>query len=400
MSRAIAFHVGCRVEPGPAIYGLWLLHQITEGNHAHAMAAALNKVWFEHSKTNPDLDYIPWRCWTLYSLSMCMARKFIEDGSYHGWSVLFLVYRRFKTHRFTYRSSWIELDNSLIRQLEISILQSVPLWVPQVVEGGHGWIRYPNYWQLELGKIHRKAELLEAYVTPDEHSVALRAFEEASESIGSEPLVHGWDTDSLGLSEPHRSSHCSPLSERSLSPFGSTSSLVENRDSDARVPPPSYIDSFKMPLTSLPSSGLVPTPCESNITFGSPEMDDEYRGIIHSHYSPALAHSPGVWNVSGLYNPSTIHLTESSLSRGDPIIISESPVQSELPTIIFGSPPPRSFISWSPMTSTAPVTALHTHVHSHVPELNWNGGTMDTNNPYFSLAMLPPSIEESGPEYA
>ena len=368
-----------------------------EGINAHEMTAALNKVWFEHSKTNPGLDYIPWRCWTLYSLSMCIARKFIQDGSSRRWCVFFLVYLRFKTHRLTYRSSWIGLDSTVICQLEILVLQNIPLWVPQVVEGGHGWIRYPNYWQLELAKIHRKAELLEAYVTPDEHSVALRAFEGAFESIGLEPLVYSWDTDTLGLSEPHYSSHCSPLSEQPLSPLGSTSSSVDNSDSDARAPPPSHIDSFKMPLTPLLSSGFMPTPCENSIIFGSPAMDDEYRGITHSHYSPVLTHSPGVWNVPGFYEPSTIHLTESGLSRGDPITISDLPVQSELPTVIFGSPPPHSFISWSSsIASTTSGIALRTHVHSHVPELNWNGGTMDTNNPYFGLSMLPPSIEGSG----
>ena len=398
MSRAITFHVAVRVEPGPAIYGLWLLHRITQGINAHEMTVALNKVWSEHSKTNPGLDYIPWRCWTLYSLSMCIARKFIQDGSYRGWCVLFLAYLRFKTHRLTYRSSWIELDNTLIRQLEISVLQNNPLWVPQVVEGGYGWIRYPNYWQLELAKIHRKAELLEAYVTPNEHSVALRAFEEAFESIGSEPLVHGWDTDTLGVSEPHCSSHCSPLSEQPLSPFGPTSSSVVNSASNARAPPPSYIDSFQMPLTSLPSSGFMSTPFENNIIFGSPEMDHEYQGITHSHYSPEPTHSPGVWNVPSFYEPSTIHLTESGSLRGDPIVISDFPVQSEPPIIIFGSPPPHSFSSSSSIASTTPGIALHTHVHSYVPELNWNGGITDTNSPYFSLSMLPPSIEESGLE--
>ena len=382
--------MGAGVEPGPAIYALWLLHRITQGNNAHVMTAVLNKVWYEHSKTHPGLDYIPWRCWTLYSLSMCIALKFIQEGSIRGWYVFFPVYLPFKSHRLTYRSSWIELDNTLIRQLEISVLQNVPLWFPRVVRGGHGWICYTNYWQLELAKFHRKAELLEAYVTPDEHSVALGAFEEAFRSVMSEPLVDGWDTDFLGISEAHCSSHYSPLSEQSLSPFGSTPSPEENCDSDARAPPPGHIDSFKMPLTSLPSSGFVPTPCRNHIFFGSPEMDDEYRGITHSHYSPAPTHSPkgaiGVWDVPGFCKPrSTIHQTESGLSREGPIFISGFPVQSGPPTIIFGSPPPHSFTSWSSSISrTTPGITLRTHNYSRVPELNRNGGPIDINNPYFS----------------
>ncbi len=323
------------------------------------------------------------------SLASSFKTRAIADGTCSSLSTY-----HFKTHRLTYRSSWIELDSTLIRQLEISVLQNFPLWVPRVVEGGHGWIRYPNYWQLELAKIHRKAELLKAYITPDEHSVALATFGEAFESVGSEPLVDGQDADFLGISEPHRSSHCSPLFEQSLSSFGSPSS-VENSDWGAKAPPPGHIDSFKMPLTSLPSSGFVPSPCENHIFFGSPEMGDEYQGLTHSHYSPALTQSPkstlGVWDVPGFYKPpSTIHLTEPGLSRKDPIFISDFPVQSEPPTIIFGPPLPHSFTRWSSSISrTAPGITLRTHGYSHVPELNWNGGTMDINNPYCSLPTLP-----------
>ena len=402
--KATAFHVGVRVEPGPAIYGLWLLHRITAGSNAHAMTAALNNVWSEHSKTNPGLDFIRWRCWTLYSLSMCIARKFIQEGRYRGWYMPFLVYLRCGTHRLIDRSSWIELDNTLIRQLEISVLQNFPLWVPRVVDEGNGWIRYPNHWQPELAKIHHKAELLEAHVTPDEHSVALRAFEEAFGSVGLEPLVDGWDTDTLGISEPRCPPYFSPLPEQSHSPFSSTSSSVEDLDSDARAPPPSHIDSSKTPLIPLPSSGFVPTLCENNIFFGSPEMDDGYREHIYSHYSPALTRSPrstfSAWDGSGFCNPpSTIHLTEPGLSREDPVFIPDFPVQSELPNFIFGSPPPHSFTSWSPSTSsTAPGVTLRTPVYSHAPELDWDGGTVGIDNPYFSLSMWPPSIEESGLE--
>ena len=371
--------MGVRVEPGAAIYGLWLLHRITEGHNAYAITAALNKVWSEHSVNNPGLDYTRWRCWTLYSLSMCIARKFIQDESCSGWYVFFLVYLRCKTHRSTDRSSWIELDNTLIRQLEISVLQNFPLWAPRVVAGEHGWVRYPNYWQLELAKIHRKAALLEAYVIPDEHSAALRAFEEAFGSIGSEPLADGWDTDSLGISEPLCPPLCPLLSTRSQSPFGATSPSVEDLDLGARAPPSRHIDPFWMPLIPSPSSGFVPTPRENNTFFGSPEMDDGYRGLPHNRYSPALMHSPkstfGVLGVSGFRKLPTIHLTQSGLSR-DNVFISDFPVRSELPNFIFGSPPPHSF------TSTAPGVTLPIHAYSHVPELDWNGGTMGISNQY------------------
>jgi len=300
----------------------------------------------------------------------------------------------------SHRSSWIELDNPLIRQLEISILQNFPLWVPQAVEGEHGWIRYPDYWQLELTKIHRKAELLEEYVTPDEHSIALNTFEEAFRSVGSKPLVDGWDTDTLGIPEPR----ClSPLSEKSQSSSNSTSPSVEDLDSGATASlptaslptasPPGHIKSFTTPLSSLPSSGFVPTPCENNIVFGSPEIDDGYRGPAHCHYPPAHARSTegtlGVWGVAGFCRPpSTIHLTSSGLSRENPIPISDLPVQSELPNFVFGSPPPHSFTSWSSsIPNTAPGVALRTHPYSHVSELDRNSGTMGISNPYFNLYM-------------
>lgn len=96
MSKAITFHVGAKVEPGSAIYGLWLLHRIIESDNEHAMMAALNKVWLEHSKTNRGLDYISWKCWTLYSLAMCIARKFVQDGTVRGWYVSLLVCLRSK----------------------------------------------------------------------------------------------------------------------------------------------------------------------------------------------------------------------------------------------------------------------------------------------------------------
>lgn len=83
--------MGAKVEPGSAIYGLWLLHRITEISNSHAITAALNKVWLEHSKTNGSHDYISWRCWTLYSLSMCIARKFVQDGTVRGLYISFLV---------------------------------------------------------------------------------------------------------------------------------------------------------------------------------------------------------------------------------------------------------------------------------------------------------------------
>jgi hypothetical protein len=334
---------------------------------------------------------------------------YVHRPQIHSRRTLSLVVRvlvclRFELIVLTHRSSWIELDNTLLCQLEISILQNFPLWVPLAVDGGRGWIRYPDYWQLELAKIHRKAELLEAYVTPNEHSVALSAFKEAFGSVGSEPLVNGWDAAISGISKPHYPSHCSPLSGQPQSPFGSTSSSVENPDLDARAPSPSHIDSFKMPLTSLPSPGVVPIFYENNTFFGSPEMDDGYQGLTHGHYSPAQAHSPkttlSVWGVSDFCAPpSTSPLTESGLSREDPILISGLPVQSELPNIIFGSPPPHSFTSWSsPITSTAPGVTLSTHVYSYMPELDWNAGTMGINKPYFSLSLWPPSIEESGLE--
>jgi hypothetical protein len=90
VSKAVAFHIAAEIEPGSAIYGLWLLHRITEDNSAYAMTTALNEAWVEHSKTNRSLDYIPWRCWTLYSIAMCIARKFVQDGSCRGWYVSLL----------------------------------------------------------------------------------------------------------------------------------------------------------------------------------------------------------------------------------------------------------------------------------------------------------------------
>jgi hypothetical protein len=245
----------------------------------------------------------------------------------------------------THRPAWIELDNTLTRQLEISVLLHFPIWVPRVVEGGLGRTRYPDYWQPELAKIHRKAQLLEAYVTPDEHSIALGAFGEAFGCIGLKSLLDGWDTDFLELSEPQSSPHSFPLPQQSQSPVGSISSFVEDLDSDAEASPPNRISSFKTSLTSLPS-GFVPTPCDKSV-FGSPEVNDGYGGLTRSCYLPAHTRSSestlGLCGVSGFRKP--IYSTESGWLREDPILISDLPVQSELPGVFFGSPPPYPFTS-------------------------------------------------------
>jgi hypothetical protein len=89
--------MGAKIEPGPAIYGLWLLHRIIEDSNTYVTTTALEKVWLEHSRANRrSLDYILWRCWTLYSLAMCIAHKFVQDGSCRGWYIALLVCLQFK----------------------------------------------------------------------------------------------------------------------------------------------------------------------------------------------------------------------------------------------------------------------------------------------------------------
>ena len=273
----------------------------------------------------------------------------------------------------THRATWIELDNTLILQLEISILRHCPLWSLRAVEGGQGWIRHPDYWQPELAKIHRKAQLLEVYVTPGEHSVALNAFEEAFGCVGSEALVDGWDTDPLEMSCPQYPSYSSPLSMQSQSPLNSTSSLVENLDLDTELRPPSRIGSFKTSLTSLPSSRIFPTTCDNHGFFGSLETDDGYANPTHS---PPRVRSPGsalgLWRVSGFRTPpSPTHSTESAWSREGAILTSDLTAQSGPPSVIFGSPPPQSFTSWSSsVTSTGSGVTLRKRVCSRGRELD------------------------------
>ena len=159
--------------------------------------------------------------------------------------------------------------------------------------------------------------------------------------------MDGWDTVFLEISEPHCSSHLSSLSKPFQLPFGSASSSVEDLNSDAEASLPSHIGSFKTSLISLPSSGFVSTHCDDNVFFGSPATDDGCRGLTHGPYSLAYACSSkstlGLSGVSGLHKPlSTI---DPGRSRDDPILISDLPAQSELPSAIFGSPPLHSTLS-------------------------------------------------------
>lgn len=267
----------------------------------------------------------------------------------------------------THRPAWVELNGTLICQLEIHILRHVPLWAPCAVEGGQGRIRYPDYWQSELAKIRSKAQFLEGFVTPDEHFIALSAFEDAFECIGSESLEDDLEADFLDISYPQCPSHSSPLSQQSQSPLSSISPLVE--DSDTEPPSTGHVGSFKMPLTSLPFSGAVPTSYNNSTLFGSPESDDGYWGLTQSRYSTAHARSPqitlGLWSVSDSRRPTTTtHLTESGWSREDPILISDSHAQWESPSNIFGSPPPHSFTSQSSTASTEPGVAIRKYVYS------------------------------------
>ena len=254
------------------------------------------------------------------------------------------------------------------------ILQHFPLWVPRAVEGGQGRILYPDYWQSELAEIRSKAQLLEAYVTPDEHSIALSAFEDAFGCVGLGSLVDDLDAGFLEMSYPQCLSHSSPLSQQSKSTLSSISPSVE--DSDTEPPPTGHIGYFRAPLTSLRSSGAVTTPYSNTTFFGSPETDDGYLGLTHSRRSAAHVRSPertlSLWSVRGFRSPTiTIHLTEPGRSREEPILISDMPAQWEPRSVIFGSPPPHPFTSWSSSTtSTDPGVAIHKSVHSRTRELD------------------------------
>jgi hypothetical protein len=349
---------------------------------------------------------------------------------------LFALLLAMSTHCMTHRPVWVDLDHALIRQLEVSILLHFPLWVPRAVEEGQRLVHYPDYWEPELTKIHRKAHLIEAYVTPDEHSVALGAFEKAFGCTGSESSVDDRDADLLGIS----GSLCpSTFSEQPQLPFFSTSPLVVNPNSDMGVPLPNHIGPFKTSLASFISSGPAPPPhdhthffgsgspethngyaelshhtfspeptyspkselffgspeidngyaelshrtfspepmhsLKSELFFGSPKIDNGYAELTHGSFSPEPTHSLestlGLRSVSTYHDPpSAIPLTNSGLSREGPILISDSPTQPEQPGVIYGSPPPHSFISWSSVIiSTDPGEIHREHVHSHGPEL-------------------------------
>ena len=235
------------------------------------------------------------------------------------------------------------------------MLWHFPLWHPCAVERGQGQIRDPDCWQSELAKIHRKAQLLEAYVTPDEHSIALSAFEDAFGCVPSESLADDLDADCLVIPPPQYLSHSSPLSQQSQSPLRSISPLVEGLDTAPLFT--GHISSFNTSFPSPPSPGVVPIAYSNTTFFGSPQSDNGYWELTDSRYSPAHARPPqstlGSWSVSGFRSPTIpIHLTESGRSKDDPLLISNSPAQWEPPNVIFGSPPPHSFTSWSSSTTS------------------------------------------------